>query len=647
MLRTNFYRSFLGVGLVLVLVLVLGVGWLFGLNRTPTAQAESNFQRAWLEHYPNARSGALDSCALCHTTGAELNAYGKDFGAHGHNVVGIEWYDSDSDGFANNAEINAGTFPGDANSRPTNLVPAPAPIPAAVRAASGIYKLIAWNDLGMHCMGPNYSNMHILPPYNTVWAQLILQGETPQIVTEGVTVEYYIENNTYSAGKTNFWDNAQALFGVNLPPNVGLKGNGLAGVMTAAGDHFIVEGIPLTPYLDGATPIPDNWYPYQIGHLTAKDSVTGDILAETRPVVPVSEEMHCETCHADGMQENIATGNVETNILTLHDEEENTHLMQNRPVLCQQCHGDNALGVPGNPNLPNLSRAMHEKHKLDGGDPVLTESDPDNLKPSRVEEGTNNCYLCHPGEKTKCLRDVMYTNFGVTCRDCHGDTAALANPARRPWIDLPRCENCHAAQYAENPNTLYRFSKGHGGLYCEACHGSPHAIQPSSQPNDNLQNIALQGYAGTLDKCEVCHGSVPAGPGPHQQFGSTPTPTPTRTTTPTITTTPTLTPTATNTPECTSAPDKPLLVKPKKTSEITKLRVPLDWNAAKCANWYNVIIRKGNAKGEIVDFKTNLTETAYQTIKLARGNTYYWRVQACNLHSCTNSLSWSFTIKPK
>jgi hypothetical protein len=59
------------------------------------------------------------------------------------------------------------------------------------------------------------------------------------------------------------------------------------------------------------------------------------------------------------------------------------------------------------------------------------------------------------------------------------------------------------------------MSRGHGGLYCSACHGEPHAILPSGQANDNVQNIALQGHAGTLNKCEVCHGVVPAGPGPH------------------------------------------------------------------------------------------------------------------------------------
>lgn len=621
-----FYRGLACVAAGLVVVMVLWIG--YGPEAAPPVQAESNFQRAWVEHYPGARSSALDSCELCHTTGAELNAYGSDFASHGHNAAGIEWLDSDGDGYVNTAEINAGTFPGDGSSHPANVQAAPAPSREPERPAAGVYKLIGWNDLGMHCMGPNYSNLHILPPYNTVWAQLILQGPSPQIVTQGVTVEYSVENNTYSAGKTNFWDNAFALFGVNLPPNIGLKGNGLSGVMAPAGDHFVVEGIPLTPYLDGATPIPANWYPYMIGHLVAKDSVTGEILAETRPVIPVSEEMHCETCHADGMQEDIATGNVETNILTLHDDEEGTHLMQNRPVLCQKCHGDNALGVAGNPNLPNLSQAIHEKHKLDGGDIVSSRTDPENMIPSRTDEGTNNCYLCHPGEQTKCLRDVMYTKFGVTCRDCHGDTAALANESRRPWIDLPRCENCHAAQYAENPGTLYRNSKGHGGLYCEACHGSPHAIQPSSQPNDNLQNIALQGYAGTLDKCEVCHGSVPAGPGPHEPFGRTPTPSPT-------------------TPVCSDAPVKPILVKPPDGSNKTKVRITLVWKETACADWYNIVVQRGGPQGAVVDSEIQWTEVQYKTVALARDKTYYWRVQACNTNGCTNSVWRHFTILPK
>ena len=71
-------------------------------------------------------------------------------------------------------------------------------------------------------------------------------------------------------------------------------------------------------------------------------------------------------------------------------------------------------------------------------------------------------------------------------------------------------------RFATNPNTpatgisLYRFSSGHGGLQCSACHGSTHAEFPSAQPNDNLQSIALQGHVGKLAECSACHSTVPS-----------------------------------------------------------------------------------------------------------------------------------------
>jgi hypothetical protein len=364
------------------------------------------------------------------------------------------------------------------------------------------YVVIGWNDLGMHCMNESFANLAVLPPYNTLWAQVIRQGTRPEVITRSVKIDYSILDNTYSVGKTDFWTYAKPLFGVDLAPNVGLTGATLAGLMHAAPDHFTIEGVPLTPYRDSAPqPGSANWYPYQLAHMVARDATSGQMLAETTTVAPVSTEMRCDYCHKDGQQEGIRTGNVETNILTLHDKEEDTNLMGQRPVLCAKCHGSNALGMPGNPELPNLSLAMHKKHE-------------------EVTRTSSDCYKCHPGQQTQCLRDVMYQR-GMDCIDCHGSAADVANPTRRPWIDLPRCATCHAAQFAENPGKRYRDSVGHGGLYCEACHGSPHAILPTNQANDNLQNVALQGHAGTLNDCAVCHGAtLPSGPGPHGLNGS-------------------------------------------------------------------------------------------------------------------------------
>jgi hypothetical protein len=65
--------------------------------------------------------------------------------------------------------------------------------------------------------------------------------------------------------------------------------------------------------------------------------------------------------------------------------------------------------------------------------------------------------------------------------------------------------------------SLYRFSSGHGGLECEACHGSTHAEFPAAHRNDNIQSIEHQGHIGMFVECASCHGSQPntVNGGPH------------------------------------------------------------------------------------------------------------------------------------
>lgn len=377
--------------------------------------------------------------------------------------------------------------------------------------AADAYVIVAWNDLGMHCYNPQFQDLAVLPPWNTLWAQVIRVGDPPQIVTAGVRVTYEFPDNTYSVGKSDFWDvspyagvqNAQWLFNLTgpLPANVGLTGKGLAGEMDLHGDHFVAEGIPLTEYRDSA---PTTRYPYQLATVIAWDVTSGAELARLTVVAPVSTEMHCETCHYDGALEGIATGRVDTNILTLHDLENmededggyDVPLMDRRPVLCAECHASNALNAPGVQGVPNFSKAMHEKHQ------------------ERVTQDQAGCYSCHPGPQTKCLRDTM-SQQGMDCLDCHGNMAMVAqNPD--PWLNEPRCDNeaCHGSAYQQD-HPLYRMSKEHGGIYCEACHDSTHAIAPSREPNDAIKFVALQEHNGTLEKCTVCHATTPSGPGPH------------------------------------------------------------------------------------------------------------------------------------
>src|SRR5512147_3078610 len=114
------------------------------------------------------------------------------------------------------------------------------------------YIVLSWNDLGMHCYNRDFNDLAVLPPANTLWAQVIKVGNPPQVITTGVTVEYSFPTNTYSVGKSNFWSpnprpgpnngkqNAQVLFaylGITspLPDNVGIAGKGLSGEMDRKG----------------------------------------------------------------------------------------------------------------------------------------------------------------------------------------------------------------------------------------------------------------------------------------------------------------------------------------------------------------------------------------------------------------------------
>jgi len=467
--------------------------------------------------------------------------------------------------------------------------------------ATGNYMLLAWNDLGMHCMdGLDFSIFSILPPYNTLHAQL--KDKNGKLVSSNVLLTYEATAdstgsiNTSSANKTNFWSWAYDLFGLNPAPNVGLNLDGLAAGNPAPGNKtpsltpapmsynsaynwFEAEGLPITPYDDKGN---KNYYPTV--KVVAKDAISGKVLATTTTVLPVSDEMTCKGCHTSldiGNQAQMAAKpspnwlfdkdpnkDWKRNILLLHDQKQagnavfNAALTQTgynkgllasadtgKPVLCVACHASNAYfdqtnkksvmgGIPG---ISAFTQALHLKHA-------------DVLEPTTLVtlDSINNrtaCYECHPGSITQCLRGAMGKaldakgNALLSCQSCHGNLKTVGNPARQGWYNEPTCESCHNNSkratvgvdanglplvpadhvFATNANTpvpglnLYRFSTGHGGLQCEACHGSTHAEYPSLHADENLQSIALQGHAGPVAECTACHTTVPVttNGGPH------------------------------------------------------------------------------------------------------------------------------------
>jgi hypothetical protein len=343
------------------------------------------------------------------------------------------------------------------------------------------FTVFGWNDLGMHCLNPTYDKLVILPPYNNIMAQVVQRGNPPSILTTGITVSYKLLNNSTSYSKLEyggFWDNALKLFGVSPAHDIGLKGNGLSGDMTLSGDHFIAEGVPVVPVDDNGTK-----NPYQVAEITVKDG-TGTVIVKTQTTVPTSDEINCAKCH--GSQ----TVNAFDDILSKHDAKHGTNLSlpQNQPILCASCHPSPALGINTGPQI-FLSQALHGSHATKTG---IT------------------CYDCHPGATTKCNRSLAHTTDNGNCTTCHGDMAFVASTiasGRIPWATEPQCVTCHTGvDGVSTGSALYRNSKGHGNMYCTACHGSPHAMYPSRETSDNYQPNQYQGSTiKTIGSCGACH----------------------------------------------------------------------------------------------------------------------------------------------
>jgi hypothetical protein len=435
-------------------------------------------------------------------------------------------------------------------------------------------------DYSVFAVLPPYNTIHAHLMDST--GKLVTTGTGYTVTYQAVTDPLTSTITTTSIGKTNFWTYAAALGFGSLLPDVGLKGSAMPGSgntprpmnFSTADNTFLAEGIPITNFADNGTV---NYFPMM--RLTAKNA-SGTVLATTDIVVPTSDEMTCKACHASssGVAAALPVGggvnnpdlakDVKLNILRKHDQQfASTALFQSaatalgysttgleattasRPILCASCHGSNALGLAGVSGVPPLTTAMHGRH-ANVVDPATNQT---------MDSATtrDSCYRCHPGPNTQCLRGAMATlktstgANAIECQSCHGPMSNVANATRNGWLDEPACQSCHTGTattnsgqiaytsvfstgvtvrvaadqtFATNANTpatglsLYRFSKGHGGLQCEACHGSTHAEYITAVTNDNVQSTNLQGHAGMLAECSACHGaSVPSttNGGPH------------------------------------------------------------------------------------------------------------------------------------
>lgn len=311
---------------------------------------------------------------------------------------------------------------------------------------------------------------------------------------------------------------------------------------------------------------------YPMVRVVAKDTA-GVTLATADVVLPLSDEMDCAKCHTSSVTSNAAKPNAgwenntdtlkdyKYNILRLHDQNHPINASDlavvqakgytnyqsslydtakaGTPILCASCHSSNALGTTNIGYAKPLTASLHSKHAN-----VL---DTNGIKLG-LSSNRNACYSCHPGAATECLRGAMGSakdangNQTMQCQSCHGNMSDVGNASRDGWLDEPNCQVCHQngarhtsalvngslravidTKFATNPNTpsagksLYRFSTGHGDLQCSSCHGSTHAIFPTSHAADNVYSQNLQGHSGTVAECTACHTTMPSTTtgGPH------------------------------------------------------------------------------------------------------------------------------------
>lgn len=192
-------------------------------------------------------------------------------------------------------------------------------------------------------------------------------------------------------------------------------------------------------------------------------------------------------------------------------------------LVCQDCHGQMAqVGddfsrdvSPTNPGAFHLAADYYT-----------------NAQTPRVPWANEpSCGSCHTGNATDNLaggqnvlvnrNDLLGNSDGIRLLAAYRTDDAKATPIVPVNKQFAEDVVVEGGAADGNPK-LYRVSTGHGGLFCQACHGSTHAEWPSANPaaNDNIPATQLQGHSGYVAECQVCHeptdSSLPLGNnGPH------------------------------------------------------------------------------------------------------------------------------------
>lgn len=422
------------------------------------------------------------------------------------------------------------------------------------------YLLLAWNGLGMRTFSDAGRFLSVMPPGNNFFAQLLKRDSFPELISEGVVLEYSLQEGFENpAAHLRYWETMIPTFHLDREPNQGLRGNFPKGEMyySEAMGLWTIDMVPVSPYAEDGSVLP-----YPLLTVRAKDAESGELLAETQAVAPASTEMGCKNCHGgewrmpedagDGEKQGVM-GFVDAtaaDILAMHDKRSGTKLLKealwNHPKPCQYCHPDAGMTrYRGDAKRLSLSASIHGFHA-----PYLK---------GRGAEACDACHASSPMGATRMLRG-LHNEMALTCTDCHGEMAdhALALlkaeeergnrkaatlmqglvpetaasveeiAPRQAWLQEPDCLSCHVLEGAggevvdmsgfnkwtePGKSNLFRLRKdAQGAMMCVACHNTPHAIYPTVNPygedRDNMQPLRYAGSPralGSEQNCVPCH----------------------------------------------------------------------------------------------------------------------------------------------
>ena len=401
---------------------------------------------------------------------------------------------------------------------PVALAELPLDIPP-FDAGKDEYVLLAWPGLGMHTAVESPGVFSLRPAQAELSAQLIRRGDPPVKLTDGVELTCAVEGAKEGGGQP-----------------VAMK-------LLEGRDWFQAPAIPISSR--GAA---GGFNPYPLVTVEARDTATKAVLARTKAVLPVSDEVGCASCHG-GSRAIRTTGwgiSPETgqSILRIHDRLNRTGLMAQarggKVVECTACHADPLSGAEGRAGLMGISSALHGFHA--------------NALKGR---GAEACGRCHPSRAdgaTRFLRG-LHAQGGLDCVTCHGALEDHAVgllkrelesgkrgakrlltqitpqsggqekiPSRTAWTQTTDCLSCHQDFGPPDPSRAFgnwtktaadRFKSRldeMAALSCPACHGPQHALYPGLNPygrdRDNIQPLQYQKLArpmGANGNCPVCH----------------------------------------------------------------------------------------------------------------------------------------------